>query len=356
MATTSKNQDNNNRKEGISILLVTQVLDRSHSVLGFFHAWVEEFARQCEGVTVLCLMKGEYRLPSNVRVLSLGKEGGVSRTQYLKRFFAYVLKERKYYDAVLVHMNPEYIILGGILWRILRKPIGLWYVHKHIGLRLRLATLFTNYVFTVSPESFRLKSTKVKILGHGIDASFFTPGTTRGARDKKRILMLGRISPSKRIDVGIELIGLLSKEGKPFELLIVGEPTRAGDEEYLHSLQERVQKRVLVHSVHFTRGVSHEDTKTYYQNADVFLHTSETGSVDKVVLEALASGLPVVSTSEAFEHMPGVKYVYPGDIDGLVRAIVEGASEGENTTGIQYVRKNHALSARVTQMLGYLKK
>src|SRR3989344_8687589 len=56
------------------LLIVTQKIDRDDDLLGFFHQWICEFARHCESVTVICLEKGEYALPANVRVLSLGKE------------------------------------------------------------------------------------------------------------------------------------------------------------------------------------------------------------------------------------------------------------------------------------------
>jgi len=58
----------------MKLLIVTQTIDSNDPVLGFFVRWVEEFSKQCEEVTVICLQKGEYELPKNVRVFSLGKE------------------------------------------------------------------------------------------------------------------------------------------------------------------------------------------------------------------------------------------------------------------------------------------
>lgn len=56
------------------LLIVTQKVDRDDDLLGFFHQWICEFAKHCDFVTVICLEKGEYALPANVRILSLGKE------------------------------------------------------------------------------------------------------------------------------------------------------------------------------------------------------------------------------------------------------------------------------------------
>ena len=75
----------------MKLLILTQKLDNTDDDLGFFHEWIEEFTEQCEQVTVICLFKGDYNFPDNVKILSLGKEGGVSRIKYLFRFYAFVL-------------------------------------------------------------------------------------------------------------------------------------------------------------------------------------------------------------------------------------------------------------------------
>ena len=56
------------------LLIVTQVVDQNDSVLGFFHRWIEEFAKNCEKVHVICLKESVHNLPENVAVHSLGKE------------------------------------------------------------------------------------------------------------------------------------------------------------------------------------------------------------------------------------------------------------------------------------------
>src|SRR6478609_2539072 len=101
----------------MKLLITTQALDSQDSNLGFFHRWVEEFAAHCEKVTVICLREGEHVLPNNVTVLSLGKEAGTSRLTRAVRFLTYIHRYRGEYDAVFVHMNPEYIVLGGYFWR-----------------------------------------------------------------------------------------------------------------------------------------------------------------------------------------------------------------------------------------------
>jgi hypothetical protein len=117
------------------LLLITQKVDRSDPVLGFFHRWIEKFSKYYESITVICLYKGEYNLPNNVRVLSLGKENGKSKIEYIINFYKYIYQEKDNYDKVFVHMNQEYILLAGIVWKIMKKDIFMWRNHN-IGNKL----------------------------------------------------------------------------------------------------------------------------------------------------------------------------------------------------------------------------
>ncbi len=83
------------------------------SRLGFFHRWIVEIAKRCDSVHVICLKEGRHQLPANVTVHSLGKEGGTLSRQYVTRFYRYIWRYRKEYDSVFVHMNSEYVCLGG---------------------------------------------------------------------------------------------------------------------------------------------------------------------------------------------------------------------------------------------------
>ena len=63
----------------MKLLLVTQKVDEDDEVLGFMHRWIEEFAKHCEKVIVVCLREGSHSLPDNVEVHSLGKEREIPR-------------------------------------------------------------------------------------------------------------------------------------------------------------------------------------------------------------------------------------------------------------------------------------
>ncbi len=294
----------------MKLLIVTQVVDSKDPVLGFFVRWIEEFSKHTERVEVICLKEGTHNLPSNVRVHSLGKEKGVSRAKYVFNFYRYIWHLRHDYDTLFVHMNPEYIILGGPFWRLWGKRISLWYTHKSVNIKLRLATFLSNIIFTASKESFRLSSPKLHVMGHGIDTDFFTPDPNVSRGDW--YLSVGRLMPSKD-----HRMAIVEAANDGMKLRIVGAgPELEHLETYARSLSAQVE---------FLGGLSQTALRDEYRRANLLLHTSKTGSLDKVVLEALACGLPVHT------HDPALKEI-------------------ENATP-EYVREHHSLQSLIPAIL-----
>lgn len=299
------------------LLILTQKVDINDDILGFFHGWIAEFAKNCESVLVVCLYEGQHNLPGNVRVLSLGKEKFIRSNSYhsniirrlvsIYRFYSYIWQERQNYDSVFVHMNHEYVLLGGWLWRLLGKKIGLWYTHKSVNFKLRIAEKMVDVIFTASKESFRLPSKKLKVLGHGIDIKKFTLLNNFSIRkisanaefNRVNIITIGRISPIKDYETLIAAAEILQKENFKFNLQIIGGPATENDKEYLIKLKKSVQEKGLGEEIKFIGSIPNKNIANYYQSADLFVNLSHTGSLDKVVLEAMASSLPVLTCNEA---------------------------------------------------------
>lgn len=304
------------------LLIFTQKVDINDPVLGFFHRWIEEFSKHFEKISVVCLYKGKYDLPENVEVYSLGKEEGKSKVTYIYRFYKYIFTLK--YDSVFVHMNQVYVILGGLCWRLMGKKIGFWYTHSEVSMSLKFAEKLVNNIFTASEKSFRLKSKKINVMGHAIDTDYFVPGV----REKNGILNIvtvGRISPTKNYDVLIDAVGLLKKD---FRLKIIGSAGTPEQEEYFQKLQKRAGDKIV-----FVGAVPHSEILTYLQEADVFVNMSDTGSLDKAVLEAMSVGLPIITSNEAFEIFDGVEMFeknnssdlaskLESDLSGYLREIV----------------------------------
>jgi glycosyltransferase involved in cell wall biosynthesis len=286
----------------MKLLICTQAVDPTDSNLGFFHRWIEEFAVHAEQVIVVCLRKGEYQFPSNVRVLSLGKEDGNSRLARIIKFYSYIIGNRRYYDTVFVHMNAEYAVLGGPFWRRWGKKVGLWYAHRSVTQALRFAMRFIDVVFTVGPESFKLKSEKVKVMGHGVDTEIFKP-YMREASIETRFITVGRIAGSKHLLEMLEVFDVLHARGESFTFTIAGEPITQDEERYATKLKQEINKRPYHAKVIMRGGLLHDNLPQVLNLHDIFLNFATTGNMDKAALEALSCGIPVIATNESFKSL-----------------------------------------------------
>ncbi|MDP2947361.1 MAG: glycosyltransferase [Nanoarchaeota archaeon] len=199
----------------MKLLIITQKVKRKDSTLGFFCRWIEEISKKFEKVTVICLEKGEHQLSSEIKILSLGKEEGKSRLKYIKNFYKYIWQERKNYDAVFVHMNQEYLLLGGWLWKLWGKRVFMWRNHYAGSILTYIAGLFCKEVFYTSRFSYTARFKNAVMMPVGIDESSLM-ADTQIERIPKSILFLGRLDPSKKPEVLLKALSIVSNRGLNF--------------------------------------------------------------------------------------------------------------------------------------------
>jgi glycosyltransferase involved in cell wall biosynthesis len=282
----------------MKLLIVTQAVDENHQNLGFFVRWIRAFAAECEHVTVLANEVGRYELPKNVTVLSMGKERGVSRLWRYVTFLTTILGFSNEYDTVFCHMNPEYVLAGGWWWRLTGKRVGLWYVHGSVSLRLRAALSLVDVVCTANAESFGIKSPKVRVVGHGIDTDYFTSGY-RLPHKEKLVIVAGRMAPSKQPKLIAEAL-VSARERVPVRATFIGGPMIAEDKVYQTEFEAQVKD---VEYIKYVGPQPHTFVRDAVSAGDMFINVSRTQSLDKAVLEAMASGTIPLTTNRAFRAM-----------------------------------------------------
>lgn len=358
------------------LLIITQKVDiHDRGVLGFMHGWIEEFAKHCEQVVVICLERGKHKFPGNVKILSLGKEEfsrfpkhfhWLRRLVALIRFYSQIIKERRNYNKVLVHMNPEYIVLGGWLWKIWGKKIGLWYAHGYIPVSLRIAEKFCDIIFTSTKSGCRLKSKKIQVVGQGIDVNKFQMMNSefRMTNNYFKIVTVGRISPAKDLETLILAAEILVKDGQKVKVDIIGDIGLAKQKKYLKDLKAEVKEKKLEGMVNFIGGVDYKEIAGHLNSADLFVNTSQTGSLDKAIAEAMACGLPILTCNEALEEILGEykdKLMYPKkDYKELAKRIKyiinleKGEKEKIGRNLRQIIVENHSLKRFVEKILSLL--
>ena len=286
----------------MKLLVITQKVSKNDPLLGFFHGWLVEFSKHFESIVAVCLEKGDYDLPANIKVLSLGKEAGKSRITQVGRLYRYVWQERGNYDAVFVHMNQEYVILAGLLWRGMGKKIMMWRNHPYGNILTRLAVLLSHKVFCTSEQSFVFKSaqsaktTKVIIMPVGIDTSYFVRKPDI-SKDFNKALYLGRISPVKNIDIIIKSIKAVKDSDTKMGLTVVGDSTDNGS--YLDSLKAETNRLGISDSVAFMPSVTNQETPRYYNSYGYSINATQSGSFDKTICEAMACEQIVLTSNPA---------------------------------------------------------
>lgn len=278
------------------LLVVTQVVDKHDPVLGFFHQWIEELSEHFESIEVICLQEGEHALPKNVRVRSLGKERHkTSSFMYTIRFMRYVHTLSGSYDAVFVHMNPEYVVLAGWYWKLRKRRSFLWYNHPKGGMRLFFAQVFASKIFFTSPYAASARFNKAVRMPAGIDTNLFKP--TGVAKKPFSLYLQGRVTRSKRIDMALETLQLLREAGTKATLTIVGPE----EEVYVRKLKEKYKDLIMAGTVSFLGPKPHHETPVLYSAHAVALNLAASGHYDKTVLEALACEIPAVVSGRGFD-------------------------------------------------------
>ncbi len=288
----------------MKLLICTQAVDRNDPILGFFHEWITEFAGHFEHVHVICLREGSHTLPKNVTVYSLGKESGESRIKYIFRFYRFFGKVffHDRVDFVFFHMGAVYNLLA-IPFFVVRKLFGTsfywWKAHGQINIVGRIAGIFNDRIYTASANSFRIPSKKKFVVGHGIAVE----GET--LKDKEiqshlRIVTVGRITQVKNLERVVEVAHTLHTRNIPFTISVIGPVIQPA---YFEEVQKLIARYDLQDFITFTGPKDASALAGIYEGADILLHPSKTGSIDKVVLEAMSHGVVPIAPQDAYAEI-----------------------------------------------------
>ena len=135
----------------------------------------------------------------------------------------------------------------------------------------------------------------VHVLGRGVDTTLFDPARRSAAlrrswgaaADDLVAIYVGRVAAEKNLELAIAAYRVMRSAGTVRRFVVVGDgPLRAA--------LQRAHPDLL-----FTGVQSGEALGAHYASADLFLFPSETETFGNVVLESMASGLPVVAYDDA---------------------------------------------------------
>ncbi len=289
----------------MQLIFITRKVDKNDDRSGFVYDWIEEFSRHLDRLVVICQETGDLgTLPENVAIYSLGKEKKNPKLKQFYLFHKHLSSHTPNSAGIFAHMMPIYSILAGPWAKIYRKKLIQWYTHSSLDWRIKFAGLWADEFATASQKSFNLQTKKpVHILGHGIKLDKFKPSLKKSTttQNEFNILSIGRISPSKDYESIIKAIYELKEQGSGnINLSIIGSPALNKQQRYMQNLQSMVDNMQLKGKVKFMGGMPQSQIIKYLQSADLFINLSETHSLDKAVLEAMACEVPTLTSNRAF--------------------------------------------------------
>jgi len=254
--------------------------------------------------------------------------------------------------SVVSIAGGEFARLEGIDYGAARSPIHRRIVHNC----LQTATAVTagsEWLARLAPDSIRSKLTT---LPFGVDPAMFASAPTR--RSGRRLLAASSLSELKDYPTLLQGIALARRTVPDLCLEIAG----AGVE--MEHLRMITHELGLEEAVRFNGFVSYEDMPTAYRSADVLLHSSLYEAQGMVILEALATGLPVVASNVGIAADLPEDLVYrftPGDPRSLAGALLRSIATTEHAervaaTGPGLIHSAYSVHAATATLLELYRK
>ncbi|MFA6393965.1 MAG: glycosyltransferase [Patescibacteria group bacterium] len=147
-------------------------------------------------------------------------------------------------------------------------------------------------------ERIGAKKEKIKVIYNSLDFSrypfneaFISSIKEKYGRDGKIIVSPGQLNPWKGFDGVIRMLpGLMKELNMKINLLILGK----GQE--IMNLEKLARERGVSGNVHFLGKIEHEKIMDYFKAADLFILNSNYEGMSHVLLEAMQSGTPIITT------------------------------------------------------------
>ena len=138
------------------------------------------------------------------------------------------------------------------------------------------------------------------------------------------ILVVARVSKLKRHDLILSAFEKVALDDKNIHLICVGGKDHS-EPDWWNELQEKTKRSPFSDRVHWIGSV--DDIRPWYRGASVMVLSSSNESFGRVVVEAMASGVPVIATRsggipEIVTHMQNGMLVPENDSEAIASAIV----------------------------------
>jgi glycosyltransferase involved in cell wall biosynthesis len=265
-------------------------------------------------------------------------------------YWFHILSEIKRINPDIVHVQSITTGLPGLFSRIfLKKPYVIWGQGSDVYLPDKFTKLISKTVLinaltviALSEDMKRkmnsiCKREDIAILPNGIELDKFKNiylQKQRNDKTKRTIIFVGTLRPVKGVGYLIKAMSIIHEKLPDTNLLIVGD---GPDRDKIESL---VRELNLQDCVRFAGKVSNEEIPEYMSKADVFALPSLSEGFGIVNIEAMASGLPIVTT-----NVGGLPEII---INGENGFLVEPKNPEALAEKILFILNNNDLKARIS--------
>jgi glycosyltransferase involved in cell wall biosynthesis len=304
----------------VRVAYICKAVSEESPVVATQVAWIRSLASLdgVHAVTVLTPKAKPVSLPANVTVSEFGRG-----YRGLFRFFFRAIKVARSVDFFLVVQGGPYPALLLPIKLAWRRPIYQWKAHSHVSPRMEFyARWCDDLLFTATESSLPIDSPKVRVVGHGIDTDAFRPREPRSP--ERNLLYVGRVAPIKRLDSLLRAVSACNRRyGTDYRLDIVGPGQTENIDELLASADSPGQSA----AVRYLGIHRHSDLPELMSHYWAMANFSRT-ALDKSALEAMACGLPVVTTNKSTLE------ALPTDLRQLL-----GADEGDEQSEAEAIHR-----------------
>jgi glycosyltransferase involved in cell wall biosynthesis len=215
---------------------------------------------------------------------------------------------------------------GSTYWREYLGPLG-----TVAGLIERLTLRLPDQLVTPSPETAErlveegVARSKVTVVPNGIDLAAIDAAPSAAPVD---VIFVGRLLAHKNVDLLLESLALLRAGGTVLSCVIVGQgPERS-------RLEAMVRDRDLSGKVRFLENLDDGELYGLMKSAKLFVLPSVREGFGIVVAEAMACGLPVVTTRHPDNHARVLVddgetgWLCDASVESLTTALLRGLEGG----------------------------